>query len=158
MAKRKKQKISVHLRPRENGGKAAPAACTKPLCSSGPVSTMPNVPNISDLADLTYDEYKAFSLSSAQQHDLIGEIRAEIPLVDADEVNNWLLDSLAKQLSACVFPTAKMMHIDPVAVKRMLDTEFRRAYGQDLEASIIEQERQRAKRNDSAITVDKRQV
>lgn len=78
--------------------------------------------------DLTFEQYEAFGLSSAQQHELIGEIRAETPLVEAHEVDNWLLDSLAKQLSTCIFPLAKMMHIDSDAAKRMLDTEFRKAY------------------------------
>ncbi|KAF3049031.1 hypothetical protein E8E11_007288 [Didymella keratinophila] len=86
MAKPKKQKLSVQLRPRENGGDAAPAACTKPPCSSGPGSTIPNAPNISDLTDLKLEGYKPFDLSSTQQQDLISEIRAELPLVDAHEV------------------------------------------------------------------------
>jgi hypothetical protein len=158
MANLKKQKLSVQLRRRENHRNAASAACTTPPCSFDQSSTTPNVPHISDLTNLTYEEYKAFDLSSTQQHDLIGEIRAELPLVDAHEVDNWLLDSLEKQLSTCIFPIAKMMHIDPVAMKRMLDTEFRKAYGQDAEASIIERERQRAKRNDSATTMEEGQV
>ncbi|KAJ4403179.1 hypothetical protein N0V91_006756 [Didymella pomorum] len=91
---------------------------------------MPNVPNVTD-----------FTGQIAQQHDLIGEIRVEIQLVDADEVDKWLLDSLAKQLSACISPNTEMIHIDPVAVKLMLDTKFRKAYVQDVKASIIEQER-----------------
>lgn len=65
--------------------------------------------------------------------------------MDVHKVDNWLLDSLAKQLEMCISPTAKMIHIDPAAVKRMLDTEFRKAYGQEVEASIAEQERQREK-------------
>ncbi|KAF1925160.1 uncharacterized protein M421DRAFT_424183 [Didymella exigua CBS 183.55] len=138
------------LRPRENGGSTAPTACTKLPCSPGPSSTTPSVPNISDLTHLTYEEYKAFDLSSTQHHDLIGNIRAEVPVMDVHEIDNWLLNSLAKQLEICIFPTAKLMHINPVAVKRMLDTEFRKAYGQDVEDSISGQKQQRRKRHDSA--------
>ena len=158
MAKPKKQKLSVHLRPRENGGDAAPAACTKPPCSSGPGSTVPNALNISDLTNLTFEGYKALDLSSTQQHDLIGEIRGEISLADAHEVDNWPVASLAKQLSACILPAAKILHIDPAAVKRILDTEFQKAYGQDMQASVIQQERQRAKGDDSTTTMDECQV
>lgn len=56
MAKFKKQKLSVQLRPRENGGNTAPTARTKLPSSSDPVSTTPNVPHISELTGLTYEE------------------------------------------------------------------------------------------------------
>jgi hypothetical protein len=139
MPKPKKQKLSIQLHDREPGDNTAPAAHTRTTHSSDPSPTTSNVPSISDLTNLTYDEYKAFNLSISQQHALIGRLRDEVPLMDVHNVDNWLLESLAKQLETCIFPTAKMMHIDPAAVRRMLDIEFRKAYGQGVETSIIEE-------------------
>ena len=44
---------------------------------------------------------------------------------------------MAQQLELAVFPTCKMMQVEPVAVKRMLDDQFRKAYGAEVDASVL---------------------
>ncbi|KAF1912077.1 hypothetical protein BDU57DRAFT_402746, partial [Ampelomyces quisqualis] len=83
--------------------------------------------------DLSFEEYKAAHLNINEQHALIGRIRDEVPLADRDEIDGFLLMEAAKQLELCVFPMCKMMHVDPKAVKKMLDDQFRKAYGLDVE-------------------------
>lgn len=150
MAKTKEQKLSVQLRPHQNSGDTATTASTEPPCS--PLASPPalpgaqRAPNMIDLTNLTFKEYRALGLSTAEQHELIGQIRSELPLMEVHEIDSWLLDSLAKQLDMRVFTTAKMMHLDPCAVKRMLDTEFRKAYGSGVEADLVEQEQRRHER------------
>jgi hypothetical protein len=49
-----------------------------------------------------------------------------------------LLADLAKQLEIGVFPTCKIMHVNPKAVKRMMDDQFRKAYGLEVEEEMFE--------------------
>ncbi|KAH7074176.1 hypothetical protein FB567DRAFT_505138 [Paraphoma chrysanthemicola] len=91
-----------------------------------PVNAQPSI------FDFTFEDYKAAGLNIAEQHALIGKIREEVPLIDRDEIDGLMLSEAAKQLELCVFPMCKMMHVDPRAVKRMLDREFRKTYGEDL--------------------------
>lgn len=146
MAKRKKQKLSFQRQPTKEEACTAPTASTdsrsQPIDTQQPLLSTPRAPNITDLTNLTFEEFKELNLNENQQRNLIGQIRSELPLGDVDEVDKVLLDSLAKQLRLCIFPTAHIMHIDPAAVKRMLDTEFREAYGLDVEARILAQEGQ----------------
>ncbi|KAH7069816.1 hypothetical protein BKA63DRAFT_476814 [Paraphoma chrysanthemicola] len=91
-----------------------------------PVNAQPSI------FDFTFEDYKATGLNIAEQHALIGKIREEVPLIDRAEIDGLMLSEAAKQLELCVFPMCKMMHIDPKAVKRMLDWEFRKAYGDEM--------------------------
>ncbi|KAF2030447.1 hypothetical protein EK21DRAFT_21123, partial [Setomelanomma holmii] len=83
--------------------------------------------------DFTFEDYKAAGLNIAEQHSLIGKIREEVPIIERDEVDGLLLSQAAKQLEMCIFPMCNMMRIDPNAIKRMLDSEFKKAYGEDAE-------------------------
>jgi hypothetical protein len=103
----------------------------KPLVAAPPEKPEPSV------ADYTFEQYKAANLNIDQQHELIGKLRDELPIIDRDEVDDTLLRSLAQQLELAIFPTCKMMHVDPLSVKRMLDDEFRRAYGPEVEAEVL---------------------
>jgi len=68
---------------------------------------------------------------------VIGKLRDELPIIDRDEVDEVLLRSMAQQLELAVFPTCKMMQVEPVAVKRMLDDQFRKAYGAEVDISVL---------------------
>lgn len=146
MAKKKKRGKASFQRPStQDGGNTAPPAPTEPRSQPAiphPLPRVPHVTNITDLTNLTFEELREFNLDDTQQHNLIGQIRSDLPIIDVHEIDKLLLDSLAKQLRLCIFPTAQMMHIDPFAVKRMLDTEFRKAYGQEVERNIRVQEGQ----------------
>jgi hypothetical protein len=97
-------------------------------------SPIPNsAPEPSTFDDFTFEDYKAANLNVDQQYDLIGKLHNEVPLVDRDEIHSMLLADLAKQLEIGMFPTCKMMHVDPKAVKRMMDDQFRKAYGSEVE-------------------------
>jgi hypothetical protein len=87
--------------------------------------------------DYTFEQYKAANPDIRDQHSLIGKLRGEIPIIDRDEVDDALLQSMAQQLELCIFPTCKMMQVDPAAVKRMLDEQFRRSYGLKVEAEVL---------------------
>jgi hypothetical protein len=89
------------------------------------------------VTDYTFEQYKAANLSIDDQHGVIGKLRGELPLIDCDEVDNVLLRSMAQQLELCIFPTCKMMQANPAAVKRMLDEQFRRSYGLEVEAEVL---------------------
>jgi hypothetical protein len=89
------------------------------------------------ISDFTYEDYKAAGLSITEHHDLIGKIREEVPIIDRDEIDGLILSDIAKQLQLCVFSMCKMLHIDPKAVKRMLDAEFWKAYGPDVDDEVI---------------------
>ena len=106
-----------------------------PFMRSTPKPTAPAEPSI---FDFTFEDYKAANLNIQEQQDLIGKIREEVPMIDRDEIDGLLLSEAAKQLEMCVFPMCKMMHIDPKAVKRMLDEQFRRAYGLEVEQEVME--------------------
>ncbi|KAF1829511.1 hypothetical protein BDW02DRAFT_145588 [Decorospora gaudefroyi] len=99
-----------------------------------PTPTPPPTPSI---VDHTFAQYKAANLSVSSQYATIGKLRSEMPIVDRDEVDDALLRSLALQLELAVFPTCKMMQVDAVAVKRMLDDSFRKAYGGAVEAEVL---------------------
>jgi hypothetical protein len=86
------------------------------------------------ITDYTFEQYQAANLNKDQKHALIGALRDELPVIDRDEVDDVLLRSMGQQLELAVFPTCKMMQVDPTAVKRMLDDQFRKAYGADVEA------------------------
>jgi hypothetical protein len=88
--------------------------------------------------DFTFEDYKAANFNVDQQYDLIGRLRHEVPPVDRDEIDSLLLADAAKQLEMCIFPMCKMMHVDPKAVKRMLDEQFRKSYGSEIEEDIFE--------------------
>jgi hypothetical protein len=86
------------------------------------------------ITDYTFEQYQAANLNKDQKHALIGKLRDELPIIDRDEVDDVLLRSMGQQLELAVFLTCKMMQVDPTAVKRMLDDQFRKAYGADVEA------------------------
>lgn len=99
-----------------------------------PLSVPPSLPlSHPTSAALTFANYQSARYSSIDdQFSFITGLRAEVPAAERDAIDVDLLRDLAKQLALCVFPTAKMMQVDPVKVKRMLDEEFRRAYGDDV--------------------------
>ena len=89
------------------------------------------------IADYTFEQYKAANLNIDQQHDIIGKLRNELPIIDRDEVDDTLLRSMAQQFELAIFPTCKMMHVDPLAVKRMFDNQLRMAYGPEVGAEVL---------------------
>jgi hypothetical protein len=105
-----------------------------------PTPAAPAPPTEPSIFDFTFEDYKAANLNINEQHDLIGKIREEVALIDRDEIDGLILEDMAKQLQMCVFATCKMMHVDPVAVKRMLDGEFRKAYGVEVEQEVAMKE------------------
>ncbi|CAO2647516.1 Nn.00g084380.m01.CDS01 [Neocucurbitaria sp. VM-36] len=83
-------------------------------------------------AALTFSQYQSARHTSIDdQFSFIARLRAEISAAERDAIDEDLLRDMAKQLALCVFPTAKMMQIDPGKVKKMMDEEFMRAYGLD---------------------------
>jgi hypothetical protein len=130
-----KKKCVVHLSGVNDIRIDAPAHAQtfKPLSATRPGSPKPK-PSV---ADYTFEEYKAAGINIEDQHKLIGDLRSEMPIIDRDEIDNLLLHSLAQQLELTIFPTCKMMHMDPMAVKRMLDDQFRKAYGAEVDVSIL---------------------
>jgi hypothetical protein len=110
--------------------------------TSSPSFPAPAATPVPSLPDLTYESYKAANLDVTQQHDLIGQIRREIPLVERDEIDSMVLADAAKQLELCVFPMCKMMHIDAKAVKRMLDEAFGKAFGKAYGLGVLEEIRE----------------
>jgi hypothetical protein len=130
----RKKKLQVRI------GFEHEANCTRAPTPHTPGFSRPGTPSVSSMAkpkapvepsvfDLSFEEYKAANLNIDEQHALIGKIRDEVPLADRDEIDMFLLKEAAKQLELCVFPMCKMMHVDPMAVKKMLDDQFRKAYG-----------------------------
>ncbi|KAF2123862.1 hypothetical protein P153DRAFT_435511 [Dothidotthia symphoricarpi CBS 119687] len=119
------EKLKVHV-----SGPIRPTPLTPP-----PAATA--IPPKPAVTDFTYEDYKRAGLNTSEQHNLIGQIRNETPQIERDMVDSWLLGKLAKQLEIAIFPTCKMMHIDPAAVKRMLDEQFRKAYGVEVEAEVM---------------------
>lgn len=111
-----------------------PSIRRTPAPAQGPEPNTSARPSISDFA---YEDYKAAGLSITEQHDLIGKIREEVPIIDRDEIDGLILSDAAKQLQLCIFPMCKMLHIDPKAVKSMLDAEFRKAYGLYVDDEVI---------------------
>ena len=128
-----KKKLTVHLSG-VNDIRIGTPAYAPPLI---PRAARPEPPKLS-VADYTFEEYKAAKLSIDDQHSVIGKLRDEMPIIDRDEVDDALLRSMAQQLERCIFPTCKIMHVDPAAVKRMLDEQFRRSYGLEVEAKVLE--------------------
>ncbi|KAI4909548.1 hypothetical protein J4E90_008245 [Alternaria incomplexa] len=102
-----------------------------------PPNTTPVAKREPSITDYTFEQYQAANLSDDQKHTVIGKLRDELPIIDRDEVDDVLLRSMGQQLGLAVFPTCKMMHVDPVAVKRMLDDQFRKAYGAEVEAEVL---------------------
>ncbi|KAF1940354.1 hypothetical protein EJ02DRAFT_456090 [Clathrospora elynae] len=133
-ARKPEKKITMHLSGLNDIRFNTPAhgLSYAPLVATHPAPPKPSV------ADYTFEQYKAAGLNIDEQHSLIDEIRAELPIIDRDEVDDAILRSLAQQLELCIFPTCKMMHIDPTAVKRMMDDQFRKAYGLEAEADALE--------------------
>jgi hypothetical protein len=110
-----------------------------PSHSTAP-STYPSpspAPELSVFEDFTFEDYKAANLNVDQKYDLIGKLRQEVPLVDRNEIDSMLLVDAAKQLEMCVFPMCKMMHVNPKAVRSMLDEQFRKAYGLEVEEEVF---------------------
>jgi hypothetical protein len=123
--------------------------------SSSPSFPKPAAGPASSLSNLDYETYKAAKLNVAQKYDLIGHIRDEIPLVEREEIDNMVLADVAKQLELSVFPMCKMMHIDDKAVKRMLNEQFTKAYGVEVEEEIHEQANtERMVHAEQTVTVD----
>ncbi|KAI4924294.1 uncharacterized protein J4E92_007375 [Alternaria infectoria] len=89
------------------------------------------------ITEYTFEQYQAANLNDDEKHAVIGKLRGELPIIDRDEVDDVLLRSMAQQLELAVFPTCKMMQVEPVAVKRMLDDQFRKAYGAEVEAEVL---------------------
>jgi len=99
-------------------------------------TTAPRTPPPS-IADYTFEQYQAANFNVVEKHNLIGRLRDEMSIMDRDEVDELTLRDLGTLLERCIFPTCKMMQIEPVAVKRMLDDQFRRAYGPEVEADVL---------------------
>lgn len=98
-------------------------------------TALPNPPH--SVADYTFEQYQAASLSVGEKHSLIGKLRDEMPIMDRDEIDELTLREVSHIFELCIFPTCKMMQIDPVAVKRMLDDQFRKAYGVEAEMEAL---------------------
>jgi hypothetical protein len=130
--RRPKKKLTVQLSGLNDIRLGTPANAPP----STPRAARPEPPKPS-VADYTFEQYNAAKLSIDDQHSVIGKLRGELPLIDCDEVDNVLLRSMAQQLELCIFPTCKMMQVDPAAVKRMLDEQFRRSYGFEVEAEVL---------------------
>ena len=128
----KKKKLVVHLSGLNDIRIGTPAYAPPSI----PRAVRPE-PHKSSIADCTFEQYKAANLSIDDQHNVIGELRGELPIIDRDEVDDVLLRSMGQQLELGIFPTCKMMQIDPAAVKRMMDEQFRRAYGLEVEAEVL---------------------
>ncbi|KAI4684415.1 uncharacterized protein J4E84_006405 [Alternaria hordeiaustralica] len=101
-----------------------------------PPNTTPVAKRKPSITEYTFEQYQAANLNDDEKHAVIGKLRGELPIIDRDEVDEVLLRSMAQQLDLAVFPTCKMMQVDPAAVKRMLDDQFRKAYGAEVEASV----------------------
>jgi hypothetical protein len=125
-----------------------PAPQAKPAPEAMPAHAAPNV------LDYTFEEYKAANLNINQQQSLISTIRNELPLVDRDEVDSLILQDVAKQLQLCVFPMCKMMQIDPLAVKRMMDEQFRKAYGIEVDQAVTEKQEKTTQLNKTGVQQD----
>ncbi|KAL5117352.1 hypothetical protein ACEQ8H_004797 [Pleosporales sp. CAS-2024a] len=97
-----------------------------------PSSNEPSIPKDLDVTGLTFEQYKNMNLDFATQHELIGRIRDEVPLIDRDEIDSLLLADAGRQLRNGIFNVLKMMHVNPKAVKSMLDDQFRCFYGPDV--------------------------
>jgi hypothetical protein len=118
---------------------SAPSARSPTYPEAPSASSIPNpAPVPSTFDDFTFEDYKAANLNVDQQYDLISKLHNEVPLVDRDEIHSMLLADLAKQLEIGVFPTCKIMHVNPKAVKRMMDDQFRKAYGLEVEEEMFE--------------------
>lgn len=102
-----------------------------------PLAAAPLEKREPSITDYTFEQYQAANLNGGQKHTLIGKLGDELPIIDRDELDDVLLRLMAHQLELAIFPTRKMMQVDPVAVKRMLDDKFRKAYGGEVEASIL---------------------
>jgi len=102
-----------------------------------PPNTTPVAKREPSITDYTFEQYQAANLNDDQKYAVIGKLRDELPIIDRDEVDEVLLRSMGQQLGLAVFPACKMMQVDPVAVKRMLDDQFRKAYGAEVEASVL---------------------
>ncbi|KAI4661069.1 uncharacterized protein J4E79_005637 [Alternaria viburni] len=102
-----------------------------------PPNTTPVAKREPSITEYTFEQYQAANLNDDEKHAVIGKLRGELPIIDRDEVDDVLLRSMAQQLELAVFPTCKMMQVEPVAVKRMLDDAFRKAYGAEVEASVL---------------------
>ncbi|KAI4954756.1 hypothetical protein J4E86_006066 [Alternaria arbusti] len=89
------------------------------------------------ITEYTFEQYQAANLNDDEKHAVIGKLRDELPIIDRDEADDVLLRSMGQQLELAVFPTCMMMQVEPVAVKRMLDDQFRKAYGAEVEAEML---------------------
>ena len=131
---RKGEKPAVHLSSLNDIRIGTPAyPRTFPLRATAP----PTPPPQASVADYTFEQYQAANLNVTEKHNFIGKLRDEMPIMDRDEVDDLALRDLGKLLESCIFPTCKMIHIDPVAVKRMLDDSFRKAYGLEVEMEVM---------------------
>jgi hypothetical protein len=144
--RKKKLKVRIGLHP-EVELTPTPLGSFYPTLQAPTITAVPKAPEPAAapaapaISNYTFEDYKAANLNINQQQDLIGRVRDAMPLIDRDEIDSLMLEDMAKQLQLCVFPMCKMMHIDPLAVKRMLDDQFRKAYGMDVkEAAVEEQE------------------
>jgi len=103
-----------------------------------PPNTTPVAKREPSINEYTFEQYQDANLNDDQKHAVIGKLRDELPIIDRDKVDEVLLRSMAQQLELAVFPTCKMMQVEPVAVKRMLDDQFRKAYSAEVEAEVLE--------------------
>lgn len=144
----KKQKLLPQLHCYNESEITAATALTR-------LSSLTSLPssnhNLEGQPDPEFGEYNDLDLDVTQKHETTGKFRERIPLMQVHEVDGWLLESLGKQLETCIFPTAKMMRIDPNAVKRMLDNEFRKAYGIEIETIILDPNICHDKQRDAAM-------
>jgi len=100
-------------------------------------NTTPVAKREPSITEYTFEQYQAANLNDDEKHAVIGKLRGELPIIDRDEVDEVLLRSMAQQFELAVFPTCKMMQVEPVAVKRTLDDQFRKAYGAEVEAEVL---------------------
>jgi len=128
--------MDLYLQELESPATPPPRVYPANFAPADPKTHEPAVPEDFDIASLTYPDYKALNLSFVQEHELIGRIREEVPLIDRDEVDSIILADAGKQLKNGIFTLCRMMQIDPKAVKLMMDQQFREFYGPEVHREV----------------------
>lgn len=128
--------MDLYLQNRESPATPPPKVYPANFAPADPKTHKPAIPENFDIASLTYPDYKALNLNFVQEHELIGRIREEVPLIDRDEVDSIILADSGKQLKNGIFTLCRMMHIDPKAVKLMMDQQFREFYGPEVHRKV----------------------
>ncbi|KAH3945159.1 hypothetical protein HBI56_057430 [Parastagonospora nodorum] len=128
--------MDLYLQSLESPATPPPRVYPANFAPADPKTHEPAIPKDFDIASLTYTDYKALNLSFVQEHEVIGRIREEVPLIDRDQVDSIILADAGKQLKNGVFTLCRMMHIDPKAVKLMIDQQFREFYGPEVSREV----------------------